>query len=148
MYGKSRDENGQPLPIAMATIEQLSALLSRQETLRIQLDEVKTKIQQTETEIAQGTITAERDGIINEVTTFVRGDMLSSGTVIAIIISFNESKYIINIGKRKQMLVGLVTVQQRRRYPCDLRVVFDYTDAVCNELIIYSPDTLGYTETP
>ena len=54
---------------------------------------------------------------------------------------------IINIGKRKQMLVGLVTVQQRRRYPCDLRVVFDHTDAVCNEPVIYNPDTLGHTDT-
>ena len=93
MYRKNVDENGVPLSLSLATIEQISNLLSRQETLNNQLFEVNTQIQQTKAQIAQGTILAERSGIINEVATCTTGDTLASGTVIATIIPFNESEY-------------------------------------------------------
>lgn len=93
MYRKSVDETGQPLSISIATIDQLSAILSEQETLNRQKDELETTIQQTEAQIAQGSIRAEKDGIINEVTTITRGDTLSSGTVIGTIVPFSESEY-------------------------------------------------------
>lgn len=93
MYRENVDENGVPLSLSLATIEQISNLLSRQETLNNQLSEVNTQIQQTKAKIAQGTILAERSGVINEVSACTTGDTLTSGTVIATIIPFDESEY-------------------------------------------------------
>jgi len=97
MYTKSTDENGKPLSIALATMEQASALLSEQDTLERQIDDLKVKMLQTEMQISQGNIIAERDGIINTITTLVRGDALTSGVVIATIIPFNESEYTVQL---------------------------------------------------
>ncbi len=93
MYKKNVDENGTPLPLSLAAVEQIASVLSSRETLSTKLEEIDTQIQQAEAQIAEGTIFAKQAGVVNTVTTLTTGDTLTSGTVIATIIPFNESEY-------------------------------------------------------
>ena len=93
LYESSVDKNGVPLSISLFTIEQISSLLSQQETLLLQQDDIDTQIKQAEAQISQGTITAEQDGIVSVFSTLVKGDTLSAGNAFAAIVPINESEF-------------------------------------------------------
>jgi hypothetical protein len=93
LYRNNRDENGQPIAVSTAVIEQISALLNTLDSLDTKLDDVDYQIQQTRIQLEQGTIVAERTGLLNAVSELVKGDILSAGAPVATIIPFNESEY-------------------------------------------------------
>ena len=93
MYQSSVDEKGMPISISLAIVEQISALLAQQESLTSQLNELNTQIQQTEEKISQGSIVAEKSGMVNAITTLVKGDSIVAGTQIATIIPPSESEF-------------------------------------------------------
>ena len=93
MYQSSVDENGVPISISLATMEQISSLLTQQEALAVQLNELNTQIQQSEEKISQGSIIAEQDGVVSVISTLVKGDSIAAGTQIATIIPPSESKF-------------------------------------------------------
>lgn len=93
LYKDSLDADGTPISISIATIEQISALLSQQESLQKQVDDLKTQVMHTKEQIAQGTILAEKSGILNSMSTLVKGDTITAGMSFATIIPLNESEY-------------------------------------------------------
>lgn len=93
LYQSNVDKNGVPLSISLFTIEQISSLLSQQEKLLLQLDDVDTQIKHAEEQILQGTIVAEQDGIVSVFSTLVKGDTLSAGNSFAAIVPVNESEF-------------------------------------------------------
>lgn len=93
MHTESKDSNGEHISVSMATINQLSTLLSEIEALETQLKDLNTQINQAEKQIEQATVLAERDGIVNAASEIVEGDVLSSGAVVATIIPGGESEY-------------------------------------------------------
>ena len=93
MYQSNVDENGVPVSISLATMEQISSLLTQQETLATKLNDLNTQIQQIEEKISQGSIVAEQGGIVSVITTLVKGDSIAAGTQVATIIPPSESEY-------------------------------------------------------
>ena len=93
MYQSNVDENGVPVSISLATMEQISSLLTQQETLATQLNDLNTQIQQTEEKISQGSIVAEQGGTVSVITTLVKGDSIAAGTQVATIIPPSESEF-------------------------------------------------------
>jgi multidrug resistance efflux pump len=93
LHKNNRDENGQPIAVSSAFIEQISAWLNARDSLDTKLDEIRYQIQQAQIQLDQGTIIAERAGLLNAITELVKGDILSAGAPVATIIPFNESEY-------------------------------------------------------
>lgn len=93
MYQSNVDENGIPVSISLATIEQISSLLTQLENLTSQLNELNTQIQQTEEKISQGTIIAEQSGVVSVISTLVKGDSITAGAQVATIIPPSESEF-------------------------------------------------------
>lgn len=93
MYQSNVDENGVPVSISLATMEQISSLLTQQETLATKLNDLNTQIRQIEEKISQGSIVAEQGGIVSVITTLVKGDSIAAGTQVATIIPPSESEY-------------------------------------------------------
>lgn len=90
LYKSNTDENNTPVPISLASVKQVAEIISQQEVLKNQVEELDTQIKQTEDQIAQGTIKAERSGVISVNAVFVKGDTISAGTIIGTIIPFDE----------------------------------------------------------
>ena len=97
LYENNVDEDGNPVSISMATIEQVSSIMNSLETVKTQIQEIDSKLEQTQEQITHGTITAERAGVINAASTIVTGDIIPSGNVVATIIPTNESAYKVQI---------------------------------------------------
>ena len=93
MYQSSVDENGLPIFISLSTMNEISSLLSQQDSLSFQLNELNTQIQQTEEKVSQSCITAEQSGTVSVISTLVNGDSITAGTQIATIIPPSESEY-------------------------------------------------------
>lgn len=93
LYAKNVDENGTPLPVLQATMEQTMTVVNQLDQIDTQILELDTRLEQQEEQLNQGTIRAERSGIVNAATTVVTGDIISSGTLIATIIPVNESEF-------------------------------------------------------
>ena len=93
MYQSNVDENGVPISISLATMEQISSILAQQENLASQLNELDSQIKQTEERIAQGSVIAEQSGIVSVLTTLVKGDSIAAGTQVATIIPPSESEF-------------------------------------------------------
>ncbi|MBR3294346.1 MAG: HlyD family efflux transporter periplasmic adaptor subunit [Oscillospiraceae bacterium] len=92
MYENNVDENGDPLPIAMAVVEQTTATVNGIESMETQLRELDSQLDQLQMQRDQGTILAEQSGVVNVTTALVPGDVIASGNVIATIIPVNESE--------------------------------------------------------
>lgn len=97
LYENNVDENGQPISISLATMEQISSVLNNLDTVNAQLSECETQLEQAREQLRQGTVSAEKEGVINVVSTVVTGDILSAGTPLATIIPPNESEYKVQI---------------------------------------------------
>ena len=89
-YEENTAQDGTPLQISAATIEQTATLLSQKESIQAQLEEIETQILQAEEQITQGSVRAQCDGTVCVVQTLVPGDIVSSGTVVATIIPRHE----------------------------------------------------------
>lgn len=93
MYRSNVDENGVPVSISLATVEQISSLLAERENLTLQLSELNAQIQQSEEKISQGAITAEQDGTMSVISALANGDNIAAGTQVATIIPPSESEF-------------------------------------------------------
>lgn len=93
LYQKNRDENGNPVAISTASVEQISTLLNGYDTAIAQADELEYQIQQTKEQIEQGCISAGQAGILNVSSPLVNGDVITAGTQVATIIPLNESEF-------------------------------------------------------
>ena len=97
IYNANIDDSGTPVIVSLATIEQISSILSQEEALAEQIDDLDTQINQVKEQISQGTIAAEQSGIVSVNAVLVEGDTIASGAVIATIIPANESEYKVNL---------------------------------------------------
>ncbi len=97
IYSSNTEDSGVPVVVSLATIGQISSILTQQETLAQQMDDLNTQIKQMEEQISQGNITAKQSGIISVNSVLVEGDTISSGVVIATIIPASESEYKVNL---------------------------------------------------
>ena len=93
MYLSNVDDEGVPVSISLATMEMISSLLTQQESLTSQLNELNVQIQQTEERISQGSIIAEQGGTVSVISTLVKGDSIAAGTPVATIIPPSESEF-------------------------------------------------------
>ncbi len=93
MNRRSIAEDGEPLSVKIGTMEKLSSLLSDREILDDKIDEINTRILQTEEQMSQAVVRAEKAGIVNMVTPLVPGDVLPCGTNVMTIIPPSESEY-------------------------------------------------------
>lgn len=107
MYQSNIDENGVPVSISFATMEQISSILAQQENLASQLNELDSQIKQTEEKIAQGTIVAEQSGIVSVLSTLVKGDSIAAGTQIATIIPPSESEFKVQLYVSNSDIAGI-----------------------------------------
>ncbi len=93
MYLSNVDDEGVPVSISLSTMEMISSLLTQQESLTSQLNELNVQIQQTEERISQGSIIAEQGGTVSVISTLVKGDSIAAGTPVATIIPPSESEF-------------------------------------------------------
>ena len=92
LYGSNVDEKGQPIQLSLLTLEQISGIAGELETAKNSQKDVDVQIDRAEEQLKQGTVKAEKAGVINQLATIVRGDNISSGSVFATIIPLNESE--------------------------------------------------------
>ncbi len=93
LYDDDRLEDGAFISASSAMIEKTMALMSQRDTIEAKGNELDIQQQQLREQIAQGTVTAPQGGIINAMHKLVPGDLISSGTAVATIISSQESEY-------------------------------------------------------
>ncbi len=93
LYSSKLDGDGQPISISMAKIQMLSSLLNQQESIRTEIDELTSQIEQTRTQIAQAQIRAQKSGLINVSSQIAKGDTVSSGVSLATIIPARGSEF-------------------------------------------------------
>lgn len=92
-YNNNLTEEGVPISIALAIVEETSLVLDNIEICEKNLKEVQTQIRQTNEQIYDATIKAEKSGTVNVISTIVVGDTISSSAIIATIIPKDESEY-------------------------------------------------------
>jgi len=97
LYREGTGTDGKPLAVSQAEAEQRASVLNSIDSLETALRQLETSIGQSAEQVGQGTITAEKDGVINEVKTVVAGDVITSGETIATIIPAGESEYKVHI---------------------------------------------------
>ena len=81
-----------PPSLSLLTLEQTTNIVGELETAKNRQKDVDIQIDRAEQELSRGTVKAERSGVISQLATVVRGDNISSGTVLATIIPINESE--------------------------------------------------------
>ena len=92
LYGSNVDEKGQPIQLSLLTLEQISGIAGELETAKNSQKDIDVQIDRAEEQLKQGTVKAEKSGVINQLATVVRGDNITSGSVFATIIPLNESE--------------------------------------------------------
>ena len=97
LYERNLDKDGITTSLSLSTVERVSALLDNLDSLNAQLLDVDTQIQQAQEQIKQGSVKAEKSGVINALATIVSGDVIASGSQIATIIPMNESAFKVQI---------------------------------------------------
>jgi Multidrug resistance efflux pump len=107
MYQSEKDSKGQYSDVSFAQLQQLAKCLNNVDTLESNLSDLNAKIKQAELQVDSSNITAQQDGIVNNIVDIGVGDVLSAGTAIATVIPHDESEYKVQLYVANKDIAGI-----------------------------------------